>query len=159
MTSAIKAMADIINRAIAGTCPTPWYITSARCNVTRCGMSYCAYANTDNGAVFAGMIPVKMCPSLPTAALVELPGTPADPRQRYDTAFDNPSMTLHIIGDDMVALDTIAQEVIEKLDRTGHYDTIFGTVNGIRIGPPRRTVRKDRPRYDLQLTIDMEVVR
>ena len=94
-----------------------------------------------------------------TIGLTELPGSPADPRQIYRTAFDNPSMILHIIGNDLLSLDAVADEVIKTLDRTGHYDTTFGTVNGVRIGPPRRTVRNDRPRYDLQLTIDMETSR
>lgn len=157
MTSAIKALAEIINRLSINTCRAPWYINVARCNVARCNVARLAYDK--DGRVYAGMIPLRMCPQLPTAALTELPGAPADPRQAYNTAFDNPSMMLHIIGDDLTALDEIAQTVITNLDRTSHIETSFGTVNGIRIAPPRREVRKDRPRYDLQLTIDMEMIR
>ena len=138
-------------------CPATTFIPPARCNEAICGASYCG----DDGvsAVSAGMIPLKVCPDRVTMALVELPGSPADQRQIYHTAFDNPSMILHIIGNDLLSLDAVADEVIKTLDRTGHYDTTFGTVNGVRIGPPRRTVRNDRPRYDLQLTIDMETAR
>ena len=68
-------------------------------------------------------------------------------------------MTLHIIGDDLVALDTIADTVVAKMDRQAHIDTMFGTINGIRINPPKRTVRNDRPRYDIQLLIEMEIAR
>ena len=159
MNSPIMACADLLNRVITTTCPTPWFIIPARCGVARCGMSYCAKEDGSEGNVYAGMLPVVMCPRLPTAALTELPGGPADPRQRYRTAYDDPSFTLHIVGDDLVTLDGIAEAVIRRFDRTGHYDTIFGTINGIRIEPPKRTVRSDRPRYDLQLTIDMEMAR
>lgn len=187
----IKAMADIINKAIVSElvpsicnlakcglttlgsyssgpfinsdhiielCPAGELVPSTRCNVAVCGVSYCG-RESNQSAVFAGMIPLKVCPDRVTMALVELPGSPADQRQIYHTAFDNPSMILHIIGNDLLSLDAIADEVIKTLDRTGHYDTTFGTVNGVRIGPPRRTVRNDRPRYDLQLTIDMETAR
>ena len=93
-----------------------------------------------------------------TGALVEDYGSPADPRQVYHTAFDNPAMTLHIVGDDLQRLDAVAEAIL-KLDRSSHIQTEYGTVNGLRIGPPKRQVRNDRPRYDLQLTIEMEMVR
>ena len=159
MISAIKACADLLNRVITDTCPTPWYLVPARCGVARCGMSYCAKENGSRGNVYAGMIPVVMSTQYPPAALTEELGEPADQRQRFDWAFDNPSMTLHIIGDDLVALDTIADTVVAKMDRQAHIDTMFGTINGIRINPPKRTVRNDRPRYDVQLLIEMEIAR
>jgi hypothetical protein len=159
MISAVKACADLLNRVITDTCPTPWYITPARCGVARCGASYCAKEDGSKGNVYAGMLPTVMCKQYPTAALTEELGGPADQRQRFDWAFDNPSFTLHIVGDELTALDGIADTVIGALDGTGHYDTMFGTINGIRINPPKRTVRNDRPRYDVQLLIEMEMAR
>jgi hypothetical protein len=150
-TSPIRACAEILSGAIV------WDGTPAICNVARCGTAYCNDTTIEEG-IYAGMIPVKLIRPI-TAALVEDYGGPADPRQRFDTAFDNPSMTLHLIGDDLVRLDTIAELIIRKYDRTSHIDTEWGTVNGLRIGPPKREVRNDRPRYDLQLTIEMEMAR
>lgn len=92
-------------------------------------------------------------------ALTELPGGPADPRQRYDTAYDDPSYTLHIVGEDLERLDAVAQEIREGADRTAHISTEYGTVNTLQVGPPRRTVRMTRPRYDVQMTIDAEFIR
>lgn len=156
--SALRACAELINIVCHGlTCPIPWTVTPARCGVARCGNTY-LNGQRGNANVYAGMVPVRMCPQLPTAALTELAGGPADPRQRYHTAFDNPSMILHIINDDLTAIDTIAERVL-KLDRSAHIDTPFGTINGIRIDPPKRTVRADRPRYDVQLLIEMEIAR
>lgn len=147
-TSAIRACAEILS-SVQWTVP-------ARCNVARCGASY---ANAEASDVYyAGMVPVRMLRNI-TAGLVEDYGSPADPRQVYDTAFDNPAMTLHLIGDDLVWLDKIAEQIIATYDRTSHITTAYGTVNGMRIGPPKREVRADRPRYDLQLSIEMEMVR
>ena len=152
MTSAIKACAEILSGA------TTWKNVAARCNLARCGATGCGEIYRDG--VYAGMLPIRLdSTSTITAALTELPGAPADPRQAYNTAYDNPSMTLHIVGDDLLRMDMLAQTIIEKYDRKSHIETSFGTVNGIRIAPPRREVRKERPRYDLQLTIDMEMIR
>lgn len=137
--------------------PVDEWTVPAYCGVARCGASFCGRI-VPNGAIFAGMLPVMYSHRV-TLGLTELPGAPADPRQAYHTAFDNPSMTLHMVGDDMQMLDRTADYIMGKLDRTSHIETSFGTVNGIRIAPPRREVRKDRPRYDLQLTIDMEMIR
>lgn len=177
MNDPIKACADLLNRIWVDETATRCGVAKcgvsrttgdylifnqltpqALCGVARCGASYCNYTPLSVG-VYAGMIPTRCLPGTTTAALTELAGQPADPRQKYHTAFDNPAFTLHLIGDDMVSLDKVAQRIIKRLDRTGHYDTIFGTINGIRIEPPKRTVRSDRPRYDLQLTINMEMAR
>ena len=148
--SALRACAEIIRGAVA------FMNTPPRCNVARCGATGCS-DNTHRAGVYAGMIPVKITADI-TGALTELPGSPADPRQRYDAAFDNPSMTMHILGDDLVRLDAVAAAIL-RLDRSAHIETEWGTVNGLRVNPPKRTVRDDRPRYDLQLIIDMELVR
>lgn len=147
----IRACAELIEGTMT------WKNAPARCNRARCGMSFCGDL-TDEAGVYAGMLPVKLTSAI-TAALTAEMGGPADPRQRFDIAFDNPAFTLHIVGNDLVRIDRIAQLVIDKLDRTGHHDTTFGTVNGIRINPPKRTVRSDRPRYDVQLLIEMEMAR
>ena len=149
--SAIKACAEILGGAIA------WRAPPARCNAARCGASGCGDRTYRDG-VYAGMLPVKLMDGNITAALVQDYGSPADPRQVYDTAFDNPAMTLHIVGDDLQRMDLIAEAIL-LLDRSSHITTTYGTVNGLRIGPPKRTVRDDRPRYDLQMTIEMEMVR
>ena len=149
-------MSNIALRACAEILSSIQWTVPARCNVARCGASYCAAEDED--IFYAGMVPVRMLRNI-TAALTELQGSPADPRQVYDKAFDNPSMVLHIIGDDLVWLDKIANEVLTRFDRISHITTQYGEVNGMRVNPPRRTVRSDRPRYDVQLTIDMEMVR
>ena len=152
MTSdALMACAEILGTAVA------WRAPAARCNLARCGASGCGDYTYRDG-VYAGMLPVKFIGSAITGALTQLPGSPADPRQRYDTAFDNPSMVLHIVGDDLQRIDAIADAVL-KLDMSSHITTEYGIVNGIRINPAKRTVRNDRPRYDVQMTIDMEMVR
>jgi len=94
-----------------------------------------------------------------TVSLTELPGGPADPRQEYNEAFDNPSYTLHIIGEDLVRVDGIAQQIRAGADRTAHITTEYGYINGISIGPPRRRIRPLRPRYEVTMTIDAEIVR
>ena len=147
---ALRACAEFLHSAVA------WRAPPARCNVARCGASGCGDMIYRDG-VYAGMLPVKMTADI-TGALTELPGSPADPRQRYDTAFDNPSMILHIVGDDLQRMDAIADAII-KLDRSSHISTEYGEINGIRINPAKRTVRSDRPRYVLQMIIDMEMVR
>lgn len=152
MTSdALMACAEIIRGTVA------FMNTMPRCNVARCGATGCADFTYRDG-VYAGMLPVKFIGSAITGALTQLPGSPADPRQDYDVAFDNPSMTLHIVGDDLQRMDAIAEAII-KLDMRSHITTQYGEVNGIRINPAQRTVRNDRPRYELLMTIDMEMVR
>ena len=134
----------------------PWTVP-AYCNVARCGASFCGRI-IGNDALFAGMLPVMYSHHV-TLGLTEIPGGPADPRQVYAEAYDNPGMTLHIVGDDLSWLDAVAEHIIGELDRTAHVTTAWGTVNGLRIDPPRRTTRKDRPRYDVQINIDMELIR
>ena len=148
---ALRACAEIIAGIL------PWKAPVARCNLARCGAVNCG-GHTYRDGVYAGMLPVILKEGNITAALTELPGGPADPRQVYDVAFDNPSMTLHIVGDDLVRMDMIA-ELVLKLDRSSHITTQYGEVNGIRINPASMTVRKDRPRYDVQLLIEMEIAR
>ena len=137
--------------------PIDEWTIPARCGLARCGASFCGRIVPNDG-IFAGMLPVMYGHHV-TVGLTELPGSPADPRQRYDTAYDNPGVTIHIVGDELVWLDQVAEHIIEKVDRRSHITTAYGTVNGIRINPASRTVRKDRPRYDVQMTIDMEMVR
>ena len=137
--------------------PIDEWTVPAYCGVARCGASFCGRI-VPNDAIFAGMLPVMYGHHV-TMGLTETPGGPADPRQAYDCAFDDPGMTLHIVGDNMTWLDQTADFILTKLDRTSHISTSYGTVNGLRIGPPKREVRNDRPRYDLQLTVDMEMAR
>lgn len=153
---ALRACREILRRLWNDGTPDPWIIP-AYCGRARCGATYCAETDPRSG-VYAGMVPVRIMNDV-TVALTQDVGSPADPRQRYHAAFDNPAMTLHIIGEDLLTLDGIAETVLKNVDRRTHIDTAFGTVNGIRVMPPVRTVRSDRPRYDIQLSIEMEMVR
>ena len=144
-------------RAVADYLATVWTNDDAcRCGVARCGFTQLG-ADGSTG-IFAGMVPI-VCTQRITVALTELPGGPADPRQDYAEAYDNPSYTLHIIGEDMERVDEIAQEIRTGADRTAHITTEHGYINGISIGPPKRSVRKLRPRYEVTMTIDAEIVR
>ena len=126
------------------------------CNLARCGFTRLGRAK--DTTVYAGMIPPY--PLAPvTVAITELPGEPADPRQAYDEAYDNPAYTVHIIGDDLEMLDAVAQEIRAGADRTAHITTDYGTVNTLSVGPPSRTVRGARPRYDVQMTVNAEFIR
>ena len=147
--SAIRAVAEIIAGHWTERAP-------AHCGVARCGLTRLGHARSTQ--VYAGQIP-QVCTAEVTAALTELPGGPADPRQEYDTAYDNPSYVLHLVGEDLERLDAVAQEIREGADRTAHIATDHGTVNTLQVGPPRRTVRTARPRYDVQMTIDAEFIR
>lgn len=124
------------------------------CGVARCGQSHLVETRL---VCYAGLIPVRA--DNPIIALTENLGGPADPRQRYDTAYDNPSYTLHIISDDLILADTVAHTVRRALDLTAHHDTPFGTINTLSVGPASRTVRKQSPRYDVTMVIDAEVIR
>lgn len=104
------------------------------------------------------MLP-QVLPSIITKALTELPGGPADPRQRYGTAYDNPAFILHIVGEDLCEIDKAAQIIRQEADHTAHIITEHGTINTLSIGPARRIIRSDRPRYDVQLTIEAEYIR
>ena len=150
--NAIRAVAEIIGSVLGMETVPP-----TRCGLARCGASFNCGRAGRQGGVYAGMLPV-ICRGT-TVAVTEDAGQPADGRQRYHSAFDNPAMTLHILGEDLAELDTMAQTVIASLDRTAHISTTWGEINGIRIAPPSRTVRNDRPRYDVQLTINVEVIR
>ena len=146
--SPILAVAQIIG--------DKWTDRPTRCGAARCGLSRLGHIASTQ--VYAGQIP-QICPGEVTVALTELPGAPADPRQEYAEAYDNPSYTLHIIGDDLVRLDEVALEIREGADRTAHITTDHGTVNTLSVGPPTRTVRGARPRYDVQMTVDAEFIR
>lgn len=137
--------------------PIDRWTIPARCGLARCGASFCNRIVPNDG-IFAGMLPVMYSHHV-TMGLTELPGGRADPRQRFVTAYDNPSMTLHIVGDELEWLDEVADKIMNKLDRTSHITTSWGTVNTLSIGPPRRDTRRGHPRYDVQMTIDMEMVR
>lgn len=104
------------------------------------------------------MLPVR--PEGPlTAALTALPGGEADPRQEYAEAYDNPAFTLHLLGEDLVRLDSVARDIRAGADRTAHIVTEYGTINTLAVGPPRRIIRSDRPRYDVQMQIEAEYIR
>lgn len=124
------------------------------CGVARCGQSY--IGGTPRKC-YAGLIPI--CADDPIIALTENIGGPADPRQHFDEAYDNPSYTLHIISDDLLLADTIADTVRKALDFTSHLDTPFGVINTLSVGPTSRSVRASGPRYDLMMVIDAEVIR
>lgn len=109
--------------------------------------------------VYAGQIPLIPSPDGITVALTEAPGESADPRQKAVRYFDNPGYTLHIISDDLVLADTYAQTVLGALYRASHIRTDYGSINTLTADAPRRVVRTDRPRYDLQMDIRAEVVR
>lgn len=125
-----------------------------------CGLAVCGRTRlgSDITPIYAGMVPLAVADGI-TLALTEEPGGPSDPRQIADTYFDNPSFTLHIIGDDLVGLDAMAQRIREQADRRAHIATEDGIINGMRIGPPRRTARRAYPRWDVQMAVDMEIVR
>ena len=124
------------------------------CGVARCGQSY--IGGTPRKC-YAGLIPI--CADDPIIALTENIGGPADPRQHYDEAYDNPSYTLHIISDDLLLADSIADIVRKALDFTAHHSTPYGDINTLSVGPTNRTVRTSGPRYDLTMVIDAEVIR
>ena len=129
--------------------------------VSICGASVCGrtrLGQIDQPAIYAGMIPLVQTSDV-TIALTELPGGPADPRQVYGTAYDNPAYTLHILGEDLVKLDTMAEAIRKGADRTAHIETEHGTINTLAVGPARRIIRTDRPRYDVQMEISAEFVR
>lgn len=144
--SAIRSVAD----AIVAHLPT----LPAECGVARCGE---IHLGGELRKCYAGLIPITS--ERPIIAITENVGAPADPRQRYRVAFDNPSYTLHIISDDMTAADEIAEDIREALDRSSHIDTAHGMINTMSVGPASRIVRDDRPRFDLTMVIDAEIVR
>ena len=147
--SGIRAVAETVHEQIPNK------------RVSVCGVAVCGrtrLGQLERATVYAGMIPLVHTDDV-TVALTELPGGPADPRQRYDTAFDNPSFTLHILGEDLVRLDRVARDIRAGCDRTAHIETEYGIINTLSVGPPRRTVRTDRPRYDVQMQVDAEIVR
>ena len=128
----------------------------AHCGIARCGLSRLGHIGSTQ--VYAGQVP-QVCTAEVTVALTEQPGGLADPRQEYTTAYDNPAYTLHIIGEDLQRLDEVAHAIREGADRTCHIATEYGTVNTLAVGPPSRTIRTARPRYDVQMTIDAEFIR
>ena len=131
--------------------------TSAYCGRARCGLAHCGRI-IRNDAFYAGVVPVMKAHHI-TLALTEDMGGRPDPRQVYDTAYDNPSFTLHIIGDRLEWLDEVAEHLRTHCDRGGHITTPDGYINGIHIDPPQRDTRTSRPRYDVTMQITTEVVR
>lgn len=139
--------------------PWPWGDSvPAWCNVARCGISYCGRISQDSGGVYTGMRPTMYSRQI-TLSLTEAQGGPPDPRQVYDTAYDNPALVLHINGDRLEWLDWFGRRIREELDMTTHLETPHGTVNGLRIGPAKRINRTTRPRYELVLEIEAEYIR
>ena len=128
----------------------------AHCGIARCGFTRLGHAGSTQ--VHAGQVP-QICLADVTVALTERPGGPADPRQAYADAYDNPAYTLHIIGEDLARLDEVAHMIREGADRTAHITTEYGTVNTLQVGPPSRITRTARPRYDVQMAVDAEFIR
>ena len=147
--AAIKAVAEIIAGHWSERAP-------AHCGIARCGLSRLGHRGSTQ--VWAGQIP-QVCTADVTVALTERPGGPADPRQEYADAYDNPAYTLHIIGEDLPRLDEVAHMIREGADRTAHISTEYGTVNTLQVGPPSRTLRTSRPRYDIQMAVNAEFIR
>jgi len=137
--------------------PFDWTDTTAYCGRARCGAAHCGRI-AENGAFFAGIIPAMKSHHI-TLTLTEDMGGRPDPRQRYGTAYDNPSFTLHIIGDRLDWLDAVADCLRTRCDRGAHITTEDGYINGIRIAPPQRDIRTSRPRYDVTMRIETEVIR
>lgn len=137
--------------------PFDWRDTTAYCGRTRCGMGYCGRI-VQNDAFFAGTVPTMKSHHI-TLALTEDAGGRPDPRQQYATAYDNPTFTLHIIGDRLEWLDGLAEYLRAHADRGAHIQTADGYINGIRVKPASRTTRTSRPRYDVTMQIDTEIVR
>ena len=131
--------------------------TSAYCGRAVCGLAHCG-RRIKNDAIFAGMLPPMLSHRI-TLALTAQPGGYPDPRQAYDTAYDNPSFTLHILGDDLVLMDATAHAIRKALDRTAHHTTSWGTINTLAIGPAVRKTRTARPQYDLTMNIETETER
>ena len=146
--SGIRAVAEVLRRHI------PSRPVSV-CNVAICGQTKCGETPQQ---IYAGMIPLAYSDAV-AFALTEIPGGPADPRQAYRTAYDNPAYTLRILGEDLVQLDEVAQGIRAGADRTAHLRTQYGTINTLAVGPPRRIVRSDRPRYEVQMEVRAEIIR
>lgn len=130
--------------------------TSSVCNIAVCGRT--RLGQIDKAQVYAGMLPVLPDGAI-TAALTPLPGGEADPRQEYAQAYDNPAFILHLLGEDLVRLDRVAEDIRARSDRTAHIVTEHGTINTLSVGPARRIIRSDRPRYDIQMQIEAEFIR
>lgn len=128
----------------------------ARCNRAVCGETRCR--EMSGRPVYAGMLPQIVREGL-ALALTELPGGPADPRQKYRTAYDNPTFILHILGEDMTEASKAGQIIRRNLDRHAHIETEWGIINTISIGPATMTSRPDRPRYDVQQEVTVEFIR
>lgn len=137
--------------------PFDWTDTTAYCGRARCGAAHCGRI-AQNGAFFAGTIPAMKSHAI-TLVLTEDAGGRPDPRQQYNTAYDNPAFTLHIIGDRLEWLDQVAGTLRERADRTGHIETADGYINGIHVAPPERKINTTRPRYDVTMRIETEVIR
>lgn len=131
--------------------------TTAFCGSAICGRAHCGRIIPNNG-IFGGSLPVMYSHRV-TIGITEDQGGPADPRQVYNTAYDNPGMTVRIVGEDMQTLDRVAERIRAALDMGRHLETPHGTINGLNINPPTRTIRKDRPRYEVDLTVEAELIR
>lgn len=147
--SGIRAVAEVLREHIPDK-------RLSVCNVAVCGQT--RLGQVERAQIYAGMLP-QIHTDPVSIALTELPGGPADPRQTYTTAYDNPAYTLRILGEDLVRLDEIAQGIRAGADRTAHLITQYGTINTLAVGPPRRIVRSDRPRYEVQMEVRAEIIR
>lgn len=147
--SGIRAVAEVLREHIPNN-------HLSVCNVAVCGQT--RLGQIGGTQIYAGMIPLIHTDAV-SIALTELPGGPADPRQEYNTAYDNPAYTLHILGEDLVKVDRVARDIRAGADRTAHLSTQYGTINTLAVGPPRRIVRSDRPRYEVQMEVRAEIIR
>ena len=137
--------------------PSDTFTIPARCGLARCGASYCGRIAPNHG-LFAGSLPVMYSHAV-TIGLTELMGGEADPRQRYDTAYDNPGIAVHVVGDDLAQIDRVAEAIRERLDMARHITTPHGIINGMSCAPGVRRTRADRPRYEIIMTVEAEYVR
>lgn len=137
--------------------PLDWRDTTAYAGRAICGAAHCGRI-ASNGAIFAGTIPAMKSHAITLVLTEDMGGLP-DPRQQYATAYDNPAFTLHIIGDRLEWLDQVADILRSRTDRTAHIETENGIINGFHIAPPERRINTARPRYDVTMKIDTEIVR
>lgn len=106
--------------------------------------------------VYAGLVPEPRDGIV--IAVTETGGGPADTR-RGGMRYDDPGYILHIIGDDLTAIDDLAELVRRRCDRTAHIVTAHGTIETFAVGPPTRRMGMRSPRYRITLPVSAEMER